>query len=162
MPLGTTYITQPFQNSGSIQLWGFTADLTGGSIANSGSIQGNGLVNNAVNNTGTIESIEGTLTLSGSLQNAAGGLLAVDSGSKLFVSSGLAANLGTINLTGGVFDNNGFRTEQFRGNLRLRHISHRRTHELQRGDLHRRRVNGQWPGRQRRRYRPGRDEHDGR
>ena len=107
-PWGPPISTQPFQNSGSIRVWGFTADLTGGSIANSGSIQGNGLVNNAVNNTGTIELIEGTLTLSGSLQNAAGGLLAVDSGSKLFVSSGLAANLGTINLTGGVFDNNGF------------------------------------------------------
>src|SRR5208282_3073833 len=87
---------------------GFTADLTGGSIANSGSIQGNGLVSNAVNNTGTIESIDGTLTLSGSLQNSAGGLLTADAGSKLLVSSGLAANKGTINLTGGVFDNNSF------------------------------------------------------
>ena len=65
-------------------------------------------MNNAVNNTGTIESIEGTLILAGPLQNAAGGILAVDSGSKLLVSSGLAANLGTINLTGGVFDNNSF------------------------------------------------------
>ncbi len=162
VPLGTTYITQPFQNSGSIQLWGFTADLTGGSIANSGSIQGNGLVNNAVNNTGTIESIEGTLTLSGSLQNAAGGLLAVDSGSKLFVSSGLAANLGTINLTGGVFDNNGFALSNSAvisgyGTFRTGGLTN-----YTRGDLHRRRVNGQWPGRQRGRYRPGRDEHDGR
>ena len=108
VPPGTTNIKQPFQNSGSIQLWGLTADLTGGSIANSGSIEGNGLVVNAVNNTGTIESMEGTLTLSGPLRNSAGGILAVDSGSKLFVASGLATNLGTINLTGGIFDNNGF------------------------------------------------------
>ena len=108
VPPGTTNITQPFQNSGSIQFWGVTADLTGGSIANSGSIQGNGLVANGVNNTGTIELIEGTLTLAGSLRNSAGGLIAVDDGSKLFVASGLAANLGTINLTGGIFDNNGF------------------------------------------------------
>jgi fibronectin-binding autotransporter adhesin len=106
VPPGTTNITQPFANTGSIQLSGFTADLAGGSIANSGSIQGNGQVANAVNNTGMIESIDGTLTISGSLQNGAGGLLAVDDGSKLLVSSGLAANLGTINLTGGVFDNN--------------------------------------------------------
>ena len=108
VPQGTMNITQPFQNSGSIQLSGFTADLTGGSIANSGSIQGNGLVTSAVNNTGTIESIDGTLTFSGSLLNAPGGFVTTDAGSKLLVSSGLAANLGTINLTGGIFDNNSF------------------------------------------------------
>ena len=108
VPLGVTNITQPFINAGSIQLSGFTADLSGGSIANTGSIEGNGLVDNAVNNTGTIESINGTLTISGPLQNGAAGLLAVDAGSKLLVSSGLAANNGTINLTGGVFDNNSF------------------------------------------------------
>ena len=62
----------------------------------------------AVNNTGTIESIDGTLTFSGSLLNAPGGFVTTDAGSKLLVSSGLAANLGTINLTGGIFDNNSF------------------------------------------------------
>ena len=108
VPVGATSITQPCVNSGVIQLAGFTADLTGGSIANSGSIQGNGLVSNAVNNTGTIESIDGTLTLAGSLVNAAGGLLTADNASKLLVSWGLAANNGTINLTGGVFDNNSY------------------------------------------------------
>ena len=63
-----------------------------------------------VNNTGTgtIESMNGTLALSGPLANNAGGLLTADAGSKFLVSSGLAANLGTINLTGGVFDNNSF------------------------------------------------------
>ena len=40
--------------------------------------------------------------------NSVGGLLAVDNGSKLLVASGLATNLGTINLSGGVFDNNSF------------------------------------------------------
>ena len=108
VPAGGTNITSAFVNSGAIQLDGFTAVLTGGSITNTNTIQGNGLVSNAVNNTGTIESVGGALTLAGPIQNSAGGLLAVDYGSKLFVSSGLAANLGTINLTGGVFDNNSF------------------------------------------------------
>ena len=64
------------------------------------------MVSNAVNNTGTIESINGTLTLSGSLQNSAGGLITVDAGSKVLVSSGLASNYGIINLIGGSYDNN--------------------------------------------------------
>ena len=85
-----------------------TAAVSGGSIANSGTIQGNGTVSNAVNNTGTIESVNGTLTLAGTLQNTAGGLLSVDDGSKMLVTQGLAANNGTINLSGGIFDNNSF------------------------------------------------------
>ena len=146
LPAGNTNITQPFVNTGTIQLADFAAELTGGSIANQGSIQGYGLVASAVNNTsaiasiggvltlsgpvnntgsiesisggltlsgpvnnlGTIDSLNGTITISGSLTNNAAGLLAADAGSKLLVSSGLAANLGTINLTGGVFDNNSF------------------------------------------------------
>jgi autotransporter-associated beta strand protein len=106
VPVGTTNIVQPFVNSSSIQLSGFTANLTGGSIANSGSIQGNGLIANAVSNTGMIESINGTLTLSGSLQNNAGGLITAGAGSGVLVSSGLANNYGTINLIGGSYDNN--------------------------------------------------------
>ena len=63
-------ITQAFVNSGVIQLSSITSGVSGGSIANSGSIQGNGTVSNAVNNTGTIESVNGTLTLAGTLQNS--------------------------------------------------------------------------------------------
>ncbi len=110
IPAGPVNVTQPFTNSGLIVLGGAGANLTGGSIANTGSIQGAGVVASAVNNagTGTIESMNGTLTLFGPLANNAGGLFTADAGSKLLVSSGLAANLGTINLTGGVFDNNSF------------------------------------------------------
>ena len=110
LPGGPVNITQPFTNSGLIVLGGASANLTGGTIANTGSIQGAGVVASPVNNagTGTIESIDGTLTLFGTLANNAGGLLTADAGSKLLVSSGLAVNLGTINLTGGVFDNNSF------------------------------------------------------
>jgi hypothetical protein len=110
IPAGPINITQPFVNSGLIVLGGASANLTGGSIANAGSIQGTGVVASPVNNagTGTIESINGTLTLFGPLVNNAGGLLTAGAGSKLLVSSGLAANLGTINLAGGIFDNNSF------------------------------------------------------
>ena len=108
VPAGTTNITQPFTNAGSIQLNAFNANLSGGSIANGGLIQGNGQVSNAVTNTGTIAAINGSLTLSGALQNGANGLLTANLGSSLIVSSGLAANNGTINLTGGIFDNNSF------------------------------------------------------
>ena len=59
-----------------------------------------------MNNTGTIESSEGTLTLTGSLQNGAGGLIQVDARSGIKVSTGLAANYGLINLVGGTFGNN--------------------------------------------------------
>ena len=108
VPVGTTEIVQDFTNSGVIQLSGFTADLDGGQITNSGSIRGNGLVSNAVINNGTIESTGGNLTLADSTQNNSGGLMSVDSGSSLVIAAGLAVNLGTINLTGGVFDNNSF------------------------------------------------------
>ena len=144
VPAGNTNITQPFVNTGTIELTDFAAELTGGSIANSYQIQGFGLVAVAVNNTGTIDSlggpltvsgpvtntgsieaisgglalsgpvtntgtieaVNGTTTITGSLQNNATALLAADAGSKLLVSSGLAANYGTISLTGGIFDNN--------------------------------------------------------
>src|SRR5205823_2352703 len=102
VPAGTTNVTQPFTNTGSIQLAAFNANLTGSSIANNGSIMGNGQVANSVANTGTIQSMNGVLTLSGSIQNNAGGLMRVIAGGTLLVSSGLAANNGTISLTGGI------------------------------------------------------------
>ncbi len=105
LPYGTLNITQPFANAGSIQLSVGTS-LSGGSIANTGSIQGSGLVANAVTNNGTIEAIKDTLMFSGPLQNNGGGLIAADAGSKVLVVAGLAANNGTINLLGGTFDNN--------------------------------------------------------
>jgi hypothetical protein len=105
VPPGATSITQAFANSGAIQLAGITANLSGGSITNTGSIRGNGSVSNSINNTGTIEA-NGYLTLSGSVQNNANGLISVDGASSLVIVAGLANNNGIINLTGGVFDNN--------------------------------------------------------
>ncbi len=100
-------ITSDWANPGFISLQGATARLGGGAIANSGSIQGLGLINSAVVNTGTIEALGGTLSLGSMLTNSAGGLLTASAGSKLIVTSGLATNAGVIYLTGGTFDNNG-------------------------------------------------------
>ena len=106
---GPMSITQASTNAGLIQLTAVNSNLFGGTITNTatGTIQGIGVVGNAVINDGTIESTGGTLSLGGPLTNPAGGLLAVDAGSKMFITSGLATNAGIINLTGGTYDNSG-------------------------------------------------------
>jgi autotransporter-associated beta strand protein len=100
-------VTQAFINSGAIQLTAFNSALTGGAVANTGSIQGLGNISNAVTNTGTIEPIGGTLFIGGTLLNPAGGLIRVSTGNKLLVTQGLLASAGIVNLTGGTFDNDG-------------------------------------------------------
>ena len=100
-------IANPWTNSGLITLQGASALLGGGAINNMGTVQGVGAVGNAVTNTGTIEPIGGTLFLTGTLLNPAGGLIRVGSGNKLLVTHGLLANAGIVNLTGGTFDNGG-------------------------------------------------------
>jgi hypothetical protein len=106
---GALIVSQTFNNTGTIHLSGAGSSLLGGTIANTGSIEGTGNVGNAVTNSsgGTIEAIGGTLNLGGSLTNSAGGLIAASGGNKILVTQGLATNAGTINLTGGTFDNNG-------------------------------------------------------
>ena len=56
--------------------------------------------------TGTIEAINGTLTIGGSLSNPSGGLLTAGQGAKILITGGMATNGGTIDLSGGTFDNN--------------------------------------------------------
>jgi len=82
-------------------------ELTGGAITNTGTIQGQGQVGNSIANTGIIEVMGGNLTLSGaSVTNQAGGLMSVPQGDKLLVTTGVAANAGTIENNGGTYDNN--------------------------------------------------------
>ena len=107
---GALSILSSFNNAGVIQLTALDSALNGSTITSTGTIEGFGSVSsfsvaNAAN--GTIEAIGGTLSLNGSLQNQAGGLLTASSGNKLLVTQGLATNSGTINLAGGTFDNNG-------------------------------------------------------
>ncbi len=104
---GTLNISQNFSSSGTIQLTSAAANLAGGAIANTGTIQGLGSIGNALNNSGTVEAIGGTLTFGGSVNNSANGLMAALSGAKILVSSGLANSAGIISLSGGTFDNNG-------------------------------------------------------
>ncbi|MBL8381903.1 MAG: autotransporter-associated beta strand repeat-containing protein, partial [Burkholderiales bacterium] len=123
---GTLAVAGAFGSSGQIQLSSSTALLSGGALANSGRIDGFGRVNNAVNNSGTIESFGGVLTMAGgvtnsgmaqarsgtlvfnsALANAAGGIIAADAGARVVAISGLSSNAGQIQLSGGTFDNNG-------------------------------------------------------
>ncbi|HEV2971346.1 MAG TPA: autotransporter-associated beta strand repeat-containing protein [Pirellulales bacterium] len=104
---GAMNISQPFSNTSLIEMNGIAANLAGGAITNSGTIQGFGNIGNAITNTGTIEPIGGTLFLGGTLLNPAGGLIRAGTGNKLLVSHGLLASAGVVNLTGGTFDNNG-------------------------------------------------------
>jgi hypothetical protein len=106
VPSGTTSITQPFSNSGLIQLTSFTANLSGGDLTNSSTIQGFGSVGNNVSNTGIIEALGGTLAFTGATVTNDGGLMTASTGNKLLMIQGMAANAGVINLTGGTFDNN--------------------------------------------------------
>jgi fibronectin-binding autotransporter adhesin len=100
-------ITSDWPDAGLVVLQGQSARLGGGAITNTGSIQGQGLINSTVANSGTVEALGGTLSFGGMLTNPAGGLLTSGTGTKLLVNTGLAANAGVINLTGGTFDNNG-------------------------------------------------------
>ncbi len=107
---GTINITNNFANSGAIQLAAINADLSGGFIMSTGTIQGFGNVGNQIINTsgGTVEASGGTLFLTGSVSNSSGGTLTADAGAKLLITQGLTGtNTGVINLTGGTFDNNG-------------------------------------------------------
>jgi hypothetical protein len=103
---GITRIANAFNNSGLLQLTSYTANLAGGVITNTGSIEGNGNIGNVIANTGIIDAIGGTLSLGGITNNNMGGLMTASTGNKLLVTQGMATNAGIINLTGGTFDNN--------------------------------------------------------
>ena len=100
-------MTHAFANSGEVQLTNAAANLAGGAINNTGSIQGAGNISNPTTNnaSGTVEAIGGTLTIGNLSSNS--GLIAASTGNKVLVTNGLASNAGIINLTGGTFDNNG-------------------------------------------------------
>jgi len=106
---GALDISSSWFNTGVVQLSGAGATLTGGSITNSGTIQGTGSVSSAISNTtGTIEAVGGVLTLRSTLTNAAGGTIAAGAGNKVLLATGLPlTNAGFISLTGGTFDNGG-------------------------------------------------------
>jgi hypothetical protein len=107
VPAGTTNVPTAFNNAGVIQLTVPASQLSGGTINNSGTIQGQGIIGNAITNTGTIAPLAGSLNIGGTLNNNSGGTIRLAAGSQAVVIGGLATNSGIISLTGGTFDNNG-------------------------------------------------------
>lgn len=99
---GALVVTQGFVNAGVVNLTGPLTGITGGPIANSGTLQGAGNVGAAVGNSGTVEAIGGTLILTQPLTNS--GRIAAGSSAKLLAQGGLAANNGLIVIGGGTFD----------------------------------------------------------
>ncbi len=104
---GTTHISNGFANAGTVLLNGVTANLTGGPITNTGTIQGFGSIGSNITNdgSGTVEALGGTLVINGRFTNT--GLIAAPTGSKVLLVTSPGANHGTISLTGGIFDTNG-------------------------------------------------------
>jgi hypothetical protein len=103
---GTLTVASAFTNVGLIQLAAFNASLSGGAIANIGTIQGLGNVGNTITNSGTIEAIGGTLVFTGSVTNSASGTIRSSTGTKVLMqgSGNFAANEGSIDLTGGTLE----------------------------------------------------------
>jgi fibronectin-binding autotransporter adhesin len=95
-------------NAGLVTLQGAGAVLNGGAITNTDTIQGAGMVRSSItNSTGLIRASGGELDLAGTgNSNAVGGIIQAATGNTVMVLQGLAANAGTIGLTGGIFDNN--------------------------------------------------------
>ncbi len=102
----TMSILTAFDNEGEINLEGPNAVLAGASIANSGTLHGQGRVGNPIANSGSIRADAGILRLGGSLTSAGGSLIEAMDGATVFVTQGLADNQGGIILRNGTFDNN--------------------------------------------------------
>jgi hypothetical protein len=104
LPVGTLSLFSGVTNDGLLHLQGASANVTGGAIINNGTIQGAGRIANSINNLGTIEPLDGTLTLAGTVSNLGPGLIAVPAGAKVLVPGGIASNFGSIAFDGGTFD----------------------------------------------------------
>lgn len=96
---GTMNVSKGFSNTGIVQMAALNGRLMGGQIDNSGTIEGYGLVNNSIHNTGLIEARHQTLTLSGGVYNE--GTLRAGPNAKLYLSQGVSDNFGVMNLNGG-------------------------------------------------------------
>ena len=110
VPNGTTKVGS-FTNNGVIEMAGSAANLgPGGTVTNVSVIEGFGKISDTIVNNGTIQPINGSLTISGNLTNSSTGLISAGAGTNLLVSSGLNTNAGLLSLTGGIFDNGGTRS----------------------------------------------------
>jgi fibronectin-binding autotransporter adhesin len=96
----TIGIPQPFDNAGILRLEQ-VAGLTGGEIVNTGIIQGDGSISNAIVNQGQIECTGGTLFLGGAVTNTATGSISAATGGKVVVATAASENKGAVSLDGG-------------------------------------------------------------
>jgi hypothetical protein len=102
---GLMYLAKATTNTGVISIdWG---TLSGGQLTNLGLIAGGGTISNNLTNApgGRIEVYDDQLTLSGTVTNQAGAIIAVREG-RVIVTRGLAVNAGLIEVEEGQFDNN--------------------------------------------------------
>ena len=102
----TITITNSWNNDGLVTIAGGT--LGGGTVSNTGVIQGSGLIQSGVSNIGTLRASGGELDIAGAGSNDAAAHIQVQNGSTLLFLQGLGVNNGSIALKGGTFDNGNF------------------------------------------------------
>jgi hypothetical protein len=106
---GSLAISHAWSNGGLVSMMGVGAELSGGTITNTATIEGAGEVANTVLNSGVIDAAGGELDLAGAGNtNASGSQLQASGGGTLVFIQGLATNSGIIALSGGTFDNDNF------------------------------------------------------
>ena len=107
MAQGGTLNIATVTNAGTITV-ASASTLAGGTIISSGRIEGGGNIGNAINNSGVIEPLAAaTLTVTGTLTNAAAGTISLPAGTTIQNLSGFTVNDGTISLAGGTFTKTG-------------------------------------------------------
>ena len=104
---GALHVVEAFTNTGTVRLDAGSAALMGGKVTNSGTIEGRGHVSSDVDNSGIIEPVGGTLSLSGAVLNLPAGTISATAGSKVLATGIGGPNEGTISLAGGTFDTGG-------------------------------------------------------
>ena len=103
----TLSVGTAFANSGTILLKGDAATLASAAVTNTGTIRGKGRANAAVANSGVVRAEGGQLAVGGAgAANLAAGRIEIPQDATVFFTQGLAANAGTIAITGGTLDNN--------------------------------------------------------
>ena len=102
---GKLTLSRDINNTGTVALNAADAQLAGATLHNTGTVQGRGRIDSAIDNRGTVRAAYGELVLNGSVSTR--GTLAAGTLATLTVTNGLASNDGTLQLEGGSFDNTG-------------------------------------------------------
>jgi hypothetical protein len=103
---GTMRLVQPFTNEGVVRL-GDDSALLAATVLNAGTLEGHGHVSGAVDNSGIIDAVGGTLYFSTTVANLPGGRVVASAGNKILFGHPIAENAGTISLLGGTVQSTG-------------------------------------------------------